>query len=677
MLKKKSILKAFLFFSILTCSLLLSCNTAENNLTSALEQAGSNKSELLKVINHYKKVPADSLKLKAAYFLIENMPEHFAYDTTYLYKYRPVIKTIDSLRLKGFSTAVIRDRANPIMDGLINRYSLSYIYSVSKNDVTTIKSAYLIKSIDQAFDAYQNNLFKDQILFADFLNYILPYRISDGYAIEAWRTYFTATYFIKNKNDFATMQQLCDSLLYNFKDVKIGWMVAEQFPYLKLKDYLTSKMTNCPQKSWFNCMLLRSFGIPVTLDFVPVARVHTLGHQWNALKLKNGTFPFESFWVDSLRNLKPLYTREKNHPDLGPIQFPKIYRKTFKLNKSELLSHSISTGEDIPPFFRDPFLKDVSEEYFKTFNLKSPIVQNIKNLKYAYACVLGTGQNWIPVDFGKIKDNTISFNSLGSENVYLPAYFYLDAITPAGYPVLLNNNGSQTILKPDILHTREITVSSVAYRRPEELQYKQAFIGATIEGSNDKNFKHFDILLKFRQAYEAGDHRVLLRSKKTYRYIRLSLPNSKIKLNEIRFFTNSNKAAQEVRGRLINSSAEDSLRFKKLVDQDLLTGTIFTSLNEEAKPKGKIWIGYDLKKSINIDAFEFYFALASDLRKEGLYELFYWDFGWKSLGVKKSYATKPISFFKVPKNALLMVKSKDTGSYTRIFTYEYSKQNWY
>lgn len=494
--------------------------------------------------------------------------------------------------------------------------------------------------------------------------------------MEEWRPYFTTNYSFGNTKDFVDLPQLSDSLLYNFKDVKIAWKLAEQFPYLKLNDYLRSMMTHCPQRCWFNCMLLRSFGIPVTVDFVPVSRVHTLGHEWNALKIKSGTFPFESFWVDSLRNLKPLYTREKNHPDLGPIQFPKIYRKTFELNKSELLSHSLSTGEDIPPFFRDPFLKDVSEEYFKTFNLKSPVVQKIKNLTYAYACVLGTGQNWIPVDFGK-KDNAISFNSLGSENVYLPAYFYLDAIAPAGYPVLLNNNGSQTILKPDILHTREITVSSVAYRRPEELQYKRAFIGATIEGSNDKNFKRFDILFKFRQAYDPGDHRVLLRSKKKYRYVRLSIPNSKIKLNETRFLSNSSKAEQEVRGRLINSNSEGSLRLKKLVDQDLLTGTIFTSLNEEGKPKGKIWVGYDFQKSINIDAFEFYFALASDLRKEGLYELFYWDFGWKSLGVKKSYATKPISFFKVPKNALLMVKSKDTGSFTRVFTYDYGKQNWF
>ena len=50
----------------------------ERKLRSALEQAGANKEELLNVIEHYKKDPADSMKLRATRFLIENMPGHFS-----------------------------------------------------------------------------------------------------------------------------------------------------------------------------------------------------------------------------------------------------------------------------------------------------------------------------------------------------------------------------------------------------------------------------------------------------------------------------------------------------------------------------------------------------------------------------------------------------------------------
>lgn len=56
-----------------------SCNRTKmpKGVERALSLAGDNKSELLKVINKYNKNPSDSLKLKSAYYLIENMPYHF------------------------------------------------------------------------------------------------------------------------------------------------------------------------------------------------------------------------------------------------------------------------------------------------------------------------------------------------------------------------------------------------------------------------------------------------------------------------------------------------------------------------------------------------------------------------------------------------------------------------
>ena len=47
-------------------------------LETALQQAGENRAELEKVLFRYQTDPADSLKYKAACFLIENMP-HYNY----------------------------------------------------------------------------------------------------------------------------------------------------------------------------------------------------------------------------------------------------------------------------------------------------------------------------------------------------------------------------------------------------------------------------------------------------------------------------------------------------------------------------------------------------------------------------------------------------------------------
>ncbi|NEW84352.1 MAG: hypothetical protein GZ094_18575 [Mariniphaga sp.] len=381
------------------------------------------KTEMGKVIEHYKK-ENNQEKLKAARYLIENIPGHFSYDSTYIHEYRPVIEKIYSLRERGLSIEVIKKQVNPLMDSLIAIYPLSNVYSTKESDLTAIKSERLISNIDQAFESYYCNPFKDSILFDDFFEYILPYRVQNGYCLENWRQYFTDNYAFRDKHDFLNVHQLCDSLLYNFKDVKIGWEVANQFPYIKLDDYLKSLMTHCPQKCWFNCLILRSFGIPAAIDFVPACRVHEMGHEWNVLKLKDGLYPFEPFWEDSIRYLKAFYTRKKIHPKIGPIQFPKIYRKTYKMCISELLNHSVNSGEEIPPFFQNPFIKDVTEEYFKTFTIESPILKDTKKVDYLYACVMGYNQTWVPVDYGEIKKAKVVYFSPKVYQCFTPKVYH-------------------------------------------------------------------------------------------------------------------------------------------------------------------------------------------------------------------------------------------------------------
>ena len=53
-----------------------SCVNPPNYLEHALKAAGTNRTELEKVLAHYK---GDTLKYKAAVFLIENMPGHYSY----------------------------------------------------------------------------------------------------------------------------------------------------------------------------------------------------------------------------------------------------------------------------------------------------------------------------------------------------------------------------------------------------------------------------------------------------------------------------------------------------------------------------------------------------------------------------------------------------------------------
>ena len=73
MFRKKIILKVFVG------TLLMFQCACHPELDSALEQAGSNREEMEKVLAHFKDDP-DTLKYSAAVFLVENMPYHYTQD---------------------------------------------------------------------------------------------------------------------------------------------------------------------------------------------------------------------------------------------------------------------------------------------------------------------------------------------------------------------------------------------------------------------------------------------------------------------------------------------------------------------------------------------------------------------------------------------------------------------
>ena len=64
------------FCVLIIIILLFSCRE-DDSLDKALSQAGKNKVEFFQVLKYYGSNPKDSLKLKAAKFLISNMLQHY------------------------------------------------------------------------------------------------------------------------------------------------------------------------------------------------------------------------------------------------------------------------------------------------------------------------------------------------------------------------------------------------------------------------------------------------------------------------------------------------------------------------------------------------------------------------------------------------------------------------
>lgn len=91
----------YIFVWLCTLAFLSACiEQRDSRLESALNMAGANKGELLKVLNHYR--ASDNQKYHAACFLIKNMPYYGFYEGGELQKYLRYFEA-HSTNIKGGS----------------------------------------------------------------------------------------------------------------------------------------------------------------------------------------------------------------------------------------------------------------------------------------------------------------------------------------------------------------------------------------------------------------------------------------------------------------------------------------------------------------------------------------------------------------------------------------------
>lgn len=167
--------KILLIRFLLLTGVMLSCTNTK--LEQALSMAGENRVELEKVLEHYEK-DTDSLKLKAAIFLIENMPRHRSYagDTIENY-YKELDCILNMDTTVGYKNEKIKELAH-------NYLKVSF---QEEEDVKIITADYLICNIDQAFDWWKNGQWLEHVTFEQFCEFILPYKCFEYQQLDDWR----------------------------------------------------------------------------------------------------------------------------------------------------------------------------------------------------------------------------------------------------------------------------------------------------------------------------------------------------------------------------------------------------------------------------------------------------------------------------------------------------------
>ena len=406
----------------------------QTTLDIAMEKAGDNRQELEKVLRHYQQSPADSLKYKAACFLIENMP-YYSY---------PVGKQLDNYKTYFNWLRHYRKKTPRQLSDSIRQFFGPIGELEKKQDIHEIDSAYLCHNIEWAFKVWQEQPWGKHISFATFCEYILPYRIEDE-PLKYWREEYCNKFDsllipLKNSNSpdkenpVAVANYLIQKLPHKYH------RYTGIFPYSfghvgpEHVQYLTG---SCREVTDFAVYLFRALGIPCAIDFIPVRGNVNASHLWVVCWDKDG----KEYMTDFPRELWPT---EKNwwheHDDS-----PKVYRSTFSLNRT-LAEETGNDGEEIYPFWSLPKFTDITHVYGRHYleQVRIP-VSRLYNTptkgKIAYLC-LSYRKRWIPVDRTVYKRGQLIFNKLRKGSVMRIATYENKELEVIGTPGCFQQDGS-------------------------------------------------------------------------------------------------------------------------------------------------------------------------------------------------------------------------------------------
>ncbi len=596
------------------------------------------------VVEHYR-ADSNPLKLKAATFLLDNLKDRYAIEGERYEKYAGTIKKYCQ------NPDTLYARLLSIRDGHYKEKTVK--------DIDVLTPEYLIENIDQAFTSWGKAGWKDQVSFDDFCEYILPYRFGNE-PLENWRSNTAQdTLFKIIKDTLATFTDLQEATTYLSieqskikKDFKLKWgknsTRIPDLPYSALTILTTGTCANLTRFSLFGCSAL---AIPVANDFTPNWGNNTSGHDWAALITKSGSIPF----ILPVRDKLGKYKEEVCIPS-------KVYRHTFSENRE---SHLKQRGycRFLPDFFNDPRLIDVTDLYMPAHDIRIP-ASDMRKDTFAYVAVYG--RYWTPVGWGKMNNRTACFPKVGENVIYLPVSMSDSRIRPFNFPFRVMGNGEPRYLKPDTKNLRTVELTR-KYALKKRIQlYINRMVHGKFQVADNKDFENAVTLYEIPGPPGVYYNEVPINIAGKYRYIRyLGSKESRCNVAEIEFYEKNGNIP--LTGEKIGTKG--TCPIENAFDGDVLTYFDTT----EADP----WIGLDLGKPVEIGKIRFVSRNDKNHIVPGnLYELYYWDFGWKSLG-QKTATNYTLVYEKVPSNCLFHLKCHTEGKEERIFTYENGEQVWW
>ena len=631
---------------------------------NALTLAEDNRKELEKVLDHYSRKPEDSLKFRAACFLIENMPDYGYYEGDLMDRYLPIYQEL----------ATSGKDPQAVLDFFVRRYGpFSRQRVEQKQDIREIKASLLINHIEWSFKVWQEQPWGKNVSFDDFCEYILPYRIGDERPTE-WRQKFYEKYnpllnpyraLAEAEDPLFAARIVLDSLSRGEKHFTT---ILPDLPHIGPELCARWRTGSCRELTDLTVYVLRSLGIPCGVDFMPVHARGNAGHFW-------------TFILDIHRNT---YTSDYLDAGIGILRAEdnrhftsKIYRTMFGLNQP-LYRQLRSLSRSVPPFFSDPHFTDVTGLYTGRNPVRSVLVPDSAwydrhaDLSVVYLCV-SQRQGWVPVAWTRYDRKQTRFENVKSDVVFRVACWKEGRLEFQTGP--LQVAGLDRKVHRIEAKERQDTVCLLSkYEIYDSEGFTRLMVNGVFEGSNDPGFKAPDTLAVIPEPPVRLKSVLYPVSGKKYRYIRYKGPkDSHCDVAEIWFFENKQDreaCSGKVIGTPDNDPVSDRNEYTKAFD-----GDPYTSFHYQQANGG--WTGLDFGRAVSVSKIIYVPRNRDNFIREGdVYELYYLDKEWISLGTKIAGADSLV-YPHVPSGALLYLKNHTRGHDERIFTYENGKQVWW
>jgi len=640
----------FLFGVFLT--VLCGCSQNAMYLNYSLRAAGENRSELRKVIHHYRTEDKDVQKLMAAKYIIMNMPAHYSYrDTAKINRY---YRTAIGILGTGPSPDWQRDTLRKIGDREYAGISRDVI-----SDVEIMPADYLIYSIDRAFEEWRTRPWSNHLSYEEFRDWILPYKVTELQSFDAWRD--TLKTFYSDSIDSVPADDVQRNSIYGAIEIvrneihskqsaighRVIWEDRGSIPMRSASTWIRMTYGSCMDYVTMGTAVFRSMGLPAVVDQVPVWGRNSDGHSWYVFLSDRGR---EEPTINSLIMPAGMQFYPYEH-------IPKVWRNSYAINR-DVVSYR-NKAKYVYPF--EICQQDVTDHYNLTSDLQIDLIEGIMlKDKYVYiAMAVNTnGPQWRVLDFGIVKHGRACFSKIGRNMLYIALGYDGKKLIPISHPFILRKDGSIEYVDGSI--NRE-TISKDLRRKYYEsynvVNMRRRILGGKFQCARKADFSDALTLYTIEDTSIPG--RIELEASYPCQYWRyLSPDGSWGSISELAFYDDKGNKMTGI-GIANPEAGQDAI--DRAFDGNLLSNF------EINQPNGN-WVGMKLTNPVQtLQVSVSPRSDDNDICPDNEYELFYFNgTDWESLGYRKA-TDNHLHFEKIPVHTLLWLRNYTRGRDERPF----------